>query len=84
MGDTTQIGYMPTRSLGLPDHGNAAEMGLVLKSVPDDQLDAEVEVLAARMVTVPINQLAMQKMVINSAVEEKIKQTQRNKLQSPR
>ena len=59
-------------------------MGLVLKSVPDDQLDAEVEALAARMVTVPINQLAMQKMVINSAVEEKIKQTQRNKLQSPR
>ena len=59
-------------------------MGLVLKSVPDDQLDAEVEALAARMVTVQINQLAMQKMVINSAVEEEIKQTQRNKLQSPR
>jgi enoyl-CoA hydratase len=55
----------------------AAEMGLVLKSVPDDQLDAEVEGLAARMATVPINQLAMQKMVINSAVEEKINQTQR-------
>ena len=55
----------------------AAEMGLVLKSVPDKQLDDEVEELAARMASVPINQLAMQKMVINSAVEEKINQTQR-------
>ena len=39
--------------------------------MPDDQLDDEVEALATRMATVPINQLAMQKMVINSAVEEK-------------
>ena len=55
----------------------AAEMGLVLKSVPDHQLDAEAEALASRIASVPINQLAMQKMVINSAVEEKINQTQR-------
>ncbi len=55
----------------------AAEMGLVLKSVPGGQLDAEVEELATRMTTVPINQLAMQKMVINSAVEAVINQTQR-------
>jgi enoyl-CoA hydratase len=55
----------------------AAEIGLVLKSVPDDQLDGEVEALASRIASVPINQLAMQKMVINSAVEEKINQTQR-------
>ena len=55
----------------------AAEIGLVLKSVPDEQLDAEVEALAARMVMVPVNQLAMQKMVINSAVEAQINQTQR-------
>jgi len=55
----------------------AVEIGLVLKSVPDDQLDAEVEALASRIASVPINQLAMQKMVINSAVEEKINQTQR-------
>ena len=32
---------------------------------------------ASRIASVPINQLAMQKMVINSAVEEKINQTQR-------
>ena len=77
----------------------AAEMGLVLKSVPDDQLDAEVEALAARMASVPINQLAMQKMVINAAVEEKDQPdaapchrvrrhhppfTRRHELQSPR
>ena len=55
----------------------AAEMGLVLKSVPENELDAEVEALAARMASVPINQLAMQKMVINSAVEAQINQTQR-------
>ncbi len=55
----------------------AAEMGLVLKSVPEARLDAEVEALAARMAGVPINQLAMQKMIINSAVEEQINRTQR-------
>ena len=101
MGDTAQIGYMPTRVWRCPTTAmwvhrlgpekakrmmftgdkisgvEAAEMGLVLKSVPDDQLDAEVETLATRMSSVPINQLAMQKMVINSAVEEKINQTQR-------
>ena len=47
----------------------AAEMGLVLKSVPADQLDEEVEALAERMAGIPINQLMMQKMVINQAVE---------------
>jgi len=47
----------------------AADMGLVLKAVPADQLDDTVEELAARMATVPVNQLAMQKMVINQAIE---------------
>lgn len=47
----------------------AEQMGLVLKAVPEDQLDAEVEALAQRMATVPINQLAMQKLVINQAIE---------------
>ena len=56
----------------------AAEMGLVLKAVPSDMLDAEVEALAARMATVPINQLAMQKLVINQAIEQTgLMQTQR-------
>ena len=52
-------------------------MRLVLKSVPDEQLNAEVKALATRMALVPINQLAMQKMVTNAAVEEKISQIQR-------
>lgn len=55
----------------------AAQMGLVLRAVPAAQLDAEVEALAARMATVPINQLAMQKMVINQVMEATITQTQR-------
>ena len=47
----------------------AAGMGLVLKAVPADALDAEVETLARRMAGVPVNQLAMQKLVINQAIE---------------
>ena len=55
----------------------AAEMGLVLKSVPAADLDAEVEALAARMASVPVNQLAMHKMVVNQAMEATLTQTQR-------
>ncbi|KUJ76362.1 enoyl-CoA hydratase [Ruegeria marisrubri] len=56
----------------------AAEMGLVLKAVPADRLDDAVEEMAARMASVPINQLAMQKMVINQAIEQTgLMQTQR-------
>lgn len=55
----------------------AADMGLVLKSVPDDELDKAFDALADRMASVPVNQLAMQKMVINSAIEEQINRTQR-------
>lgn len=47
----------------------AADLGLVLKAVTDAELDDEVEAMAARLASVPINQLAMQKMVINRAVE---------------
>lgn len=47
----------------------AEELGLVLKAVPDDRLDEEVEAMAERMAGVPVNQLAMQKMVINQAIE---------------
>ncbi|UYV38161.1 crotonase/enoyl-CoA hydratase family protein [Rhodobacteraceae bacterium D3-12] len=55
----------------------AEEMGLVLKAVPEAQLDDEVEALVARMASVPINQLAMQKMVINQPMEASINATQR-------
>ena len=47
----------------------AAAMGLVLKSVPEESLDDEVEKMANRLGSVPLNQLVMQKMVINQAVE---------------
>ena len=55
----------------------AAEMGLVLKAVPEERLDDEVEALVARMASVPVNQLAMQKMVINQPMEASIMATQR-------
>ncbi len=47
----------------------AEQMGLVLKSVPESELDAEVDRLAERMATVPVNQLMMQKLVVNQAIE---------------
>ena len=47
----------------------AARLGLILKAVPEKNLDKEVEIMAKRLVGVPINQLAIQKMVINQAVE---------------
>ncbi len=47
----------------------AERMGLVLKAVPAADLDAQTEALAERMATVPVNQLMMQKMVINQAIE---------------
>ncbi|UWQ92097.1 crotonase/enoyl-CoA hydratase family protein [Aliisedimentitalea scapharcae] len=56
----------------------AADMGLVVEAVHADALDDRVEALAARMASVPINQLAMQKMVINQAIEQTgMMQTQR-------
>jgi len=47
----------------------AERIGLVLKSVPCEALDEEVDTLAHRMASVPINQLMMQKLVINQAIE---------------
>ena len=47
----------------------AERLGLVLKAVPQAELDGEVERLAQRMAGVPVNQLAMQKMMVNQALE---------------
>ena len=47
----------------------AEKLGLVLKSVPREHLDEEVERLARRMATVPINQLIMHKLMINQTLE---------------
>lgn len=51
------------------DGREAARLGLVLKAVPAADLDAEVERLAGRMAGVPVNQLAMQKLMINQALD---------------
>lgn len=59
------------------DGCEAERIGLVLKAVPAAELDAEVERLAERMATVPVNQLMMQKLVVNQAIEAMgLKQTQ--------
>lgn len=50
------------------DGREAARIGLVLKAVPEAQLDEEVESLAHRMASVPQNQLMMQKLMINQAL----------------
>lgn len=51
------------------DGAEAQRIGLVTKAVPADKLDGEVDALAERMASVPVNQLMMQKMVINQAIE---------------
>ena len=51
------------------DGRTAAEWGLVLEAVPADELSAAVEKLADRIAGVPVNQLAMQKMMINQAYD---------------
>ncbi len=93
MGETAQIGYMPSRVWGCPttamwvyrlgaegakrmlftgdkiDGREAERIGLVHKAVPDSNLDAEVDKLAERICSVPVNQLMMHKLVINQAIE---------------
>ena len=50
------------------DGREAERLGLVLKAVPADKLDEEVDALAHRMAGVPQNQLMMQKLMINQAL----------------
>jgi len=51
------------------DGRTAAEWGLALQSVPVGALDAAVAQLAERIAGVPSNQLMMQKLMINQAVD---------------
>lgn len=51
------------------DGVTAADWGLALEAVPADELDSAVEALADRIAGVPLNQLAMQKMMINQAYD---------------
>lgn len=54
----------------------AESMGLVLKAVPADQLEHAVQLLVNRIKTVPVNQLWMQKRVINSIIEGSVERSQ--------
>jgi enoyl-CoA hydratase len=51
------------------DGREAERMGLVHRAVPAAELEGEVERLAGRMASVPVNQLMMQKLMINQALE---------------
>jgi enoyl-CoA hydratase len=52
------------------DGRQAAAWGLVLESVPPESLGERMEQLAERIAGVPVNQLAMHKIVINQAWEQ--------------
>jgi enoyl-CoA hydratase len=54
----------------LLDGREAARIGLVSQAVPAAELDATVDALARRMASVPANQLAMAKTVVNAAYEQ--------------
>jgi enoyl-CoA hydratase len=45
-------------------------LGLVLDAVAADELDARVEALADRIAGVPVNQLVMQKLMVNQAYDD--------------
>jgi enoyl-CoA hydratase len=60
------------------DGVQAKEWGLVIDAVPENELDAAVEKLADRIAGVPINQLVMQKMMINQAYDNMGLQTTQN------
>ncbi|HET8681979.1 MAG TPA: crotonase/enoyl-CoA hydratase family protein [Micromonosporaceae bacterium] len=51
------------------DGATAAAWGLAVESVPPEDLDAAVERLADRIAGVPVNQLVMQKLMINQAYD---------------
>ena len=51
------------------DGRQAAEWGLVLEAVPAEELDRRVDELADRIAGVPVNQLVMQKLMINQAFD---------------
>jgi enoyl-CoA hydratase len=51
------------------DGRTAADWGLACAAVPAERLDEEVAALVERIAAVPRNQLAMQKLVVNQAIE---------------
>ncbi|MEQ8662598.1 MAG: crotonase/enoyl-CoA hydratase family protein [Gammaproteobacteria bacterium] len=53
----------------LIDGRTACAWGLVSEAVPAAALDAAVDALAARMTSIPVGMLQMQKLIVNEAVE---------------
>lgn len=47
----------------------AAEIGLILETVPDERLEAHATALAERMARLPVSQLVMMKLLANQTVE---------------
>jgi enoyl-CoA hydratase len=72
--DNTKIGYPPTRAKRLLFTGDtisgaeAAEWGLVIEAPPPEQLDERTEILLERIARMPINQLIMAKLALNSSL----------------
>ena len=60
----------------LIDGKEAYRIGLATSSVPEDQIEAEVEKWASKMENIPANQLSMHKLLVNSAVEPQLGQQQ--------
>ncbi|GAB7358637.1 hypothetical protein MBLNU230_g3867t1 [Neophaeotheca triangularis] len=60
----------------LVDGKTAADMGLVLKAVPLRELEEAVRLLTDRISSVPVNQLWMQKRVVNSIIEGSVASSQ--------
>jgi len=54
----------------LIDGKTAEQIKLITKAVPSDRLDDEVRTIANRMIGVPKNQLAIQKLIINQVFEQ--------------
>lgn len=51
----------------------AAELGLILECVPDDELEAQAVGLAERMAMLPLNQLQMMKWLLNDVASHQYK-----------
>ncbi|MEU6375322.1 hypothetical protein [Streptomyces sp. NPDC046909] len=60
---------MPQTTLRSTSRWRPIARSAVLEAVPADELDAQVEALADRMAGVPVNQLAMQTLMINQAYD---------------
>ena len=60
----------------LIDGKEAYRIGLATSSVPENQIEAEVEKWASKMEKIPANQLAMHKLLVNSAIEPQLGQQQ--------